>query len=132
MAIYNGITIDNTVYDVRIVYGSLQRTAKIVEGRNAGTSLKYRKIRDVQGTSYTYTFDVEPNPANPTAYDNFFEKITTPTDYLTIVVPYGQTTKSFDAYIDSVTDKLNGKLGTYNRWGGCKVTFTSIAPVRLS
>ena len=130
-----GIVIDGIAYDVRVKYESLQRTFKLVEGRHAGTSLRYKKIRDLQGTAYEYQFEVEPNPSNITGtygYDAFYEKISEPTDYHAVEIIYGQTTKSFDAYIESGTDKFFGKKNGANKFGGLVVKFISIGPVRTS
>ena len=107
----------------------------MVEGRHAGTSLRYKKIRDLQGTAYEYQFEVEPNPSNITGtygYDAFYEKISQPVDYHAVEIIYGQTTKSFDAYIESGTDKFFGKKNGANKFGGLVVKFISIGPVRTS
>lgn len=133
--IWAGIVIDGISYDVRVIYESLQRTFKLVEGRHAGTSLRYKKIRDLQGVAYEYQFEVEPNPNNisgPYGYDAFYEVISAPVDSHEIEIIYGQTRKSFDAYIESGTDKFKGKLNGTNKFGALTVKFISIGPVRTS
>ena len=133
--IWAGIVVDGISYDVRVRYESLQRTFKLVEGRHAGTSLRYKKIRDLQGTAYEYQFEVEPNPTNITGtygYDAFYEAISAPVDSHSIEIIYGQTTKSFDAYIESGTDKFQGTHAGNNKFGALTVKFISIGPVRTS
>ena len=75
-----GIIMDGITYDVRVVYGSLARSFALIEGTNAGTSLTNASIRDLVGTAYTYSLQVEPNPANVAAYDAFFAAISAPID----------------------------------------------------
>ncbi len=125
-----GIKIDGETYDVRIVYETLSRSFEIIEGSNAGTSLSYRSIRDIQGTGYTYSMQVEPNPANPAAYDAFYEKISEPVEYHTVEMPYGQSTITFQAKIDSGHDTYRGKIGGYNYWKGLTITFGYMQPQR--
>jgi len=132
MALFNGIKIDGTIYDVRIKYETLKRTFQIIEGRNAGLSIAYRKIRDIQGTGYSYTFEVEPNPTNRAAYDTFYQKISEPVDSHEIEMPFGQTTLSFTAYIEAGTDTYCGKVNNQIIWKGLSVTFTYLQPVRTS
>lgn len=130
MALFNGIKIDGTIYDVRIRYDTMQRTFQLIEGRNAGLSIAYRKIRDLQGTGYSYTFEVEPNPANRAAYDSFYQKISQPVDSHEIEMPFGQSMLSFTAYIESGTDIYGGSVNGQNIWKGLTVTFTYMSPVR--
>ena len=133
--IWAGIVVDGIAYDVRVKYETLQRTFKLIEGRHAGTSLRYKKIRDLQGTAYEYQFEVEPNPTNISGdygYDAFYEKISQPVDYHTVEIIYGQTTKIFDAYIESGTDKFFGQHNGNNKFSNLVVKFIAIGPVRTS
>jgi hypothetical protein len=45
-------------------------------------------------------------------------------DYIPIVMPYGQGSLSFNAYITKVEDELLSNIGGVRRWGKCTVTFT--------
>lgn len=128
--LFAGIKIDGIAYDVRVRYDTLARTFKLIEGRHAGTSLRYKKIRDLQGTAYEYQFEVEPNPNNILAYDAFYEIISAPVDSHSIEIVYGQTTKIFDAYIESGTDKYKGVINGKNKFTNLTVKFIAIGPVR--
>lgn len=127
----NGITIDGTNYDVKIVYPSLTRSFEIIQGINVGTNLLGGEISDVLGTKYAYTMQVEPNPSNPTAYDNFYQVISSPQASHTIVMPYGQSTLSFNAKIVSGSDVNNGRIANFERWSGLTITFIPINPQRV-
>ena len=129
---FNGIKIDQVAYDVLIPFESLKRTAELIEGRASGLSIEYRKIRDLQGVGFTYQFQVEPNPTNRAAYDNFYNAITAAVDSHSITMPYGQTSITFDAYVDSVTDTFGGFENGQAVWKGLTVTFTYIKPVEVN
>jgi len=125
-----GITMDGTTYDVRTVFGSLKRSFTFTEGENAGVSKYGTEILDTIGTKYSYTVDIEPNQSNPTAYDSFYEAVSNPNRIHTITMPYGQTTLSFSAKIESGQDAYQGKCG-YERWDGLSLVFTPMYPQKL-
>lgn len=127
---YNGITLDGTTYDVRIVYGSIKRAFSVIDGQNAGQSITNRKIRDVVGTEYTYTMQVEPNPANLTAYNSFYEAITSPQATHTVVMPYGNSTMSFTCCIYTGEDTDAGIFGGTRKWQSLTLTFSPVQPQR--
>lgn len=122
------INIDGTDYNVRISFPSIERNFELVEGQNGGLSLSFRTIRDIGGTAYTYTMQVEPEFSDPTSYDAFYEAISAPVPYHSVTVPYGQTTLTFDAQIISGSDTYRGKASGSERWGGLSVTFIPIQP----
>lgn len=124
----NGITIDGTYYDVRVDFGSFTRAFTVISGSNAGTAMTGREIPDIVGTGYTYTMTVEPNPGNRAAYDSFFTKISSPVDYVTVTLPYAQTTISFKARVVGGQDHYQGTINGKNKWGGMSVTFRYIEP----
>lgn len=124
------IRIDGRTYRVRTVYGTRQRSFQIISGQNAGTSLSQRQIRDIRGTGYTFTMQFEADPAYPTEYDLFYEKITEPVEYHTVTVPYGQTTMTFQAAVVSGTDQDMGIIGGKRRYSKLTVTFSYMQPQR--
>lgn len=124
-----GIKIDGVDYNVRVKFGSLERGFEIAEGQNTGTALTLRMIRDIIGTRYTYQMAVEPAPGDYASYDAFYEAISAPVTSHSVELPYGQTTISFDAAVESGADTYMGKCGG-ERWGGLTVTFHPITPQR--
>ena len=64
-----GITMDGKTYRVRVVYPSVEESARLVEGPNAGDMLSGRRERDLVGTYYDHTLSVEPAPRYPQDYD---------------------------------------------------------------
>lgn len=126
-----GITLDGITYDVRAVYGTLKRSFDFVEGPNYGSSKYGTEILDTIGTKYSYSVGIEPNPSNPAAYDSFYEAISSPNRTHSVVMPYGQTTLTFDAIINGGNDNYQGKRGNYERWDGLTVEFTPKCPQSL-
>lgn len=122
------IRVDGVEYRVRVEYKSMKRAFEIVEGDNSGVSLTARKIRDILGTSYTYTMNIEPDLKYPEDYDNLYAVLSKPVASHEITLPYGQTTITFDAAIVSGTDTWGGRLAGFNRWNGLSVTFYPIEP----
>lgn len=124
------LTVDGVEYRVRVVYGSLSRRFEVVEGPNSGTAITAKLIRDILGTGYTYTMNVEPDPAFPQDYDEFYEAITAPVEFHTIELPYGQQSLLFDAAVQSGEDTMGPTLGGVTRWNGLSVTFVPLRPQR--
>ena len=120
----NLISINGRYYNAAIT--SLKRTHDITDGENAGRTKPpmAEMIRDIVGTfvSYTATFEVTSGDVNE--YDDMVATLVQPVDYIPIVMPYGQGSLSFDAYITKVEDELKSNFGGTRRWGNCKVTFT--------
>lgn len=125
-----GITIDGLHYRVRILYDSLIRAFEIIEGRNAGTVLTGRQIRDILGTGYSFQMAVEPDPLYPEDYDRFFEVISAPVDHHFVSLPYGQEMKEFEVQVLGGSDTFHGKRGGFNRWGGLTLQLNYIGPSR--
>ena len=124
----NGIILDGIEYDVRVKYESLIRSFSLLEGTNKGTTITQRQIRDLIGTGYSYSMNVEPNPNNWDDYYNFFDAISTPVDYHTVTLPYNGNTITFNAQVISGSDTYRGNLGGHERWGGLKINFKFIEP----
>lgn len=126
----NGIKLDGIYYRVKVTFKSLKRSFSLMEGNNKGVALSARTIRDILGTQYSYSMNVEPDDANPTEYDDFFDAISSPVNYHTISLPYGQTEIVFEAQITSGSDTYRGNMGGYERWGGMTVNFNPMEPQR--
>ena len=127
---YNGIMLDGTLYDVRIVYGSIKRAFTIKEGKNGGESIGKYKIRDIIGTGYSYQMQIEPNPNNIAAYNAFYEAISAPIARHEVEMPYGDETITFDACIYSGTDTDAGMFANRRKWTGLTIVFEAYKPQR--
>ena len=125
------ITIDNVQYDV-LIASNIERAFSLKQGGQGATAQTGREIPDIIGTDYVYTVRIEPNKNKYTDYDSFYQVISSPADYHSVTLPYGQTTLTFDAMILSGQDRLTRKVGTSNRWGSLTLQFVPIAPQRTT
>lgn len=135
----NGLSINNTWYDVRLIKNSMKRQFTVVSGSNAGTSLAYTEIPDIVGTRIDYTVSIMPNPSNRAAYDNLVTLLSDPNNnYVSVKMPglNNSQTLSFNARVLTGTDTLAGNYvvgnGNVRLWEGLTVTFRAIAPQRMA
>ena len=122
------VTIDGTSFDVGVEY--IKRQARIEDGPNAGNSKRGDWIRDVYGTFYDYilAFDTSSGLSKED-YDTMYGILTAPVEFHTLVVPYGQSTLSFQAGITGAEDNVvlvdDGTV-----WGNLSITFRAKSPQR--
>lgn len=123
------ITIDNVVYDVFSRLESLNRSFSFLEGENAGRALSGTEILDTIGTMYGYSLVIEPNLTNVSDYHALYEVLSSPDRVHDVTMPYGDSTISFRAKINSGSDVLNGR---HKVWRHLNISITPIAPQRES
>lgn len=125
----SGIQMDGRVYRVRARFESLEESAWLDEGINAGDMLSGDHERDLMGTYLSHALDVEPDPRYPADYDAFYSAIITPVPSHAIVMPHGQGTITYDAMVSEAGHSSRGVLAGVRRWSGLRVAFSSIRPV---
>jgi len=121
-------SIDGKYYDVNIL--SLKRTGSVLDGENAGRLKNGKMIRDIIGTYYNYSLQIDADALAPAEYDELFELLSSPDDSHNVVMPYGQKVLSFEAYISEVSDELDMLYEDETRWSNLSVTFTAMLPAR--
>lgn len=122
------IVIDNT-YFYNIHFTSIKRSFEVLDGENAGRVMSGEMERDIIGTYYNYSVEVDADEATAWEYDYFWQLISQPKDYHVITVPYGQDTLTFKAYVTQGSDELE-YIGNTNRWGALGFNFIAMAPQR--
>ena len=125
------IIMDGVTYQVRVKLGSLEQSFRVEDGDNAGKAMSGREIRDVVGTYYDYSMEVEPDPGHRADYDAFFRAISAPVDSHTITLPDGQGTMTFEAMVTSGRHIHKDRVGGVTRWTELTVEFTAIEPQRV-
>ena len=124
----NPFVIDGQTYPhIHVV--SLKRNFAVLDGPNAGRNLSGTMIRDIIGTYYNYSMEVDGDEKYPAEYDSFYEKISAPVRSHSMTFPYGQSTLTFDAYVSNGSDNLE-YMGDHNRWGTLSFNFVAMAPKR--
>ena len=129
---------DNTVFEIdglslRLWVTGLKRKFEVVDGENSGRVKSLRMYRDIEGTFYNYTLEIDSERSNKADYDTFYEMISAPVESHRLTFPYAQTTLSFEAYVTSGEDNLKMekvKDGRENRWSGLSVNFIAMEPQR--
>lgn len=121
------LTMDGTVYRVKIVYDTLVRAFSLIEGTNADDMLSGRYERDLIGTKFDYQMGIEPDARYQSDYDAFFDAISDPKNSHTITVPYGQGNLTYEAMVTGGSDTFAGTLSGEKRWHGLVVTFKAIS-----
>lgn len=124
-----GITVDGVLYE-HVHLASLKREGEVLDGPNAKRSVAGGMIRDVIGTFYNYTAQIDADEASVQEYDALYEVLSAPVPSHNIVMPYGQTTKTFKAYVTKVSDELEAVDDTRQRWGSMSFKFVAMQPNR--
>ncbi|WP_312093479.1 hypothetical protein [Aminipila sp.] len=124
----NGVfTIDGTSFNVSVT--QLQRNGAVLETDRTGRLKSGVMSREIIGTFYNYSMDLEQKIENIEEYDRLYYALTSPVDSHTITIPYGQGTLTLQAYITRASDKLT-YLGKFRRWEGLSIDFMAAAPTR--
>lgn len=124
--------VDSVAYDMGVTAGSLRRIATVKDGVAAGTMKDGSYTRDIIGTLIDYSMTIERHSAQDDEYDALWLVLTDPdTPVHTVTFPYGQSTLTFAAYIQTVEDSLNYTINGYNGWGSMSVTFKAQTPQRV-
>lgn len=124
------LQVDGVSYNVLIPRDGLKRSGQILDGENAGRLQTGRMERDIIGTYYNYTLTIDTKGTSIAEYDSLYEVLTSPVDCHRVVMPYGQGTIAFDAYVSGVEDGLIAAEPSRNIWGGMTVNFVAMAPKR--
>ena len=118
-------------FNVRIPEGGIKRSFSVADSDKAGRLLTGRMMRDIIGTFYNYTIEIDTNKLSQSEYDEFYEIVSAPVDYHEISVPYAQTTLTFDAYITDGEDILKISNSSGNTWTDLSLNFVAMEPLKL-
>lgn len=109
---------------------SLKRSFSVLDGSNAGRVMDGTMKRDIIGTYYNYSMEIASDYSDLEEYDKLFEVISSPQDSHEIVVPYGQGTLAFTAYVANGDDELIHKRDSFNKWNNLTFNFVAMKPQR--
>ena len=123
-------SIDGRTFNVGV--SSLSRKARIPDGKNSGNAKDGTRIRDVKGTFFDYTAVLNTAAGlSQSDYDVLYEILTAPVEFHTVVLPYGQTTMQYQAYIEGVSDIVVADNQDGTTWGNLTVNFYAKSPQRV-
>lgn len=122
------LTVDGKKYNVLVT--GLTRNFQVLDGENAERTLSGTMIRDIIGTFYNYEMKLMPMVGKYGDYDALYQVLSAPQDSHSVVLPYGQGTLSFRAYVTAGQDNLIRKKPGESYWTGLAVQFIAMAPQR--
>lgn len=123
------LVLDGVTYSTLHVVG-LTRNFAVLDTELSGRNTAGAMSRDIVGTYYNYTMEIEADPGARADYDSFYWVISAPVESHTLTVPFGQTTLTFRAYITQGQDNLALMEPAANRWTNLQVSFIAMAPQR--
>lgn len=110
---------------------SLKRSFRIPDGTNAGDMLSGDYERDLVGTYYDYDLVITTSDLAVNEYDALFEALSAPVNSHMVQMPYGMSSITFEAMIESGEDELIPMDdGTW--WGNLNVSIRAKKPQRLA
>lgn len=126
----NGVfKLDGTDYNVFVT--KLERSFEVADSDSSGRTKDWNMHRDVVGTFYNYTIEVEARNNDQKAYNDFYQAISSPEESHDVIFPYNGETLSFKAYCTKGKDNLKIRNGQ-NLWSGLSINFIAMAPQRLA
>lgn len=108
---------------------SLKRSFAVLDGENAGRTMDGAMQRDIIGTYYNYSMEIDPEDSDPDEYDELYEAISAPVNSHEVTFPYGRKTLSFRAYVANGDDELFD-ASDGNRWDNLSINFIAMKPQR--
>lgn len=123
----NIFSIDGVELRVNVV--KLERGFSVTDTENSGRLQNFRMHREVAGTFYNYTLEIEPYPEYIDDYDTFYEIISAPEESHRMTFPYAQSILTFEAYVTQGKDTLK-RINKKNLWKGLSVYFVAMEPQR--
>lgn len=115
--------------NLRLNVVKLEREFSVTDTKNSGRLNNFDMYREIAGTFYNYTLEIEPITEYREDYDTFYQMITAPETKHRLVVPYAQRTIEFEAYVTKGKDNVQIREGK-NLWHGLSVYFVAMSPQR--
>ena len=123
------IIIDGVEYPNIHVIPPLKRSFQVLDGENAGRVMTGEMDRDIVGTYYNYSCEIDASDADRAEYDRFYDAISAPVDSHEITMSFAQATLTFSAYVTNGEDELLSMFED-NEWGNLSFNFIAMAPQR--
>ena len=120
-------TIDGNTYDVEII--SLKRKFSVLDGDKAGRASDGSMMRNIIGTYYNYSMQLNTDRLSRSQYDELYEILSAPQDSHTVILPYGRGTITQQMYVTGGEDDLRiDDKG--NIWDNLSIEFVAMTPKR--
>ena len=127
-------TYDGKSYGIHVI--SLSRSFAKLSTDQSGRVQSGEMFIDLIGTYYNYTITVEAEDGDMEELDRFWEDISAPKAFVTVVFPYNQSTLTYSAYVTQgnqnfICRHFSKRLKLFrNLWGPITLNFVSKGPQR--
>ena len=122
-------TVDGVEYrNIHVL--SIKRSFAVLDGDNVGRTMDGAMRRDIIGTYYNYSLEIDPEGSRPDEYDSLYEVLSSPEDSHEVSFPYGRGVISFQAYVANGEDELFDMFNGENRWNNLTINFIAMSPQR--
>lgn len=122
--------VDGVEYNVKVPEKGITRSFSVLDTDKSGRAQSGDMVRDIIGTYYNYTIQIETEHLDFETYDKLYEVLSAPVEYHMLTVPYGQGTLVFKAYVTSGEDNLGMVYKSGRKWTGLKINFIAMSPQR--
>lgn len=110
---------------------SIKRSGEVLDGPNTERTMHGDMKRDLIGSYYNYSVVIDSEDSSPEEYDALYEVLTAPQESHDMVMPYGQTTLTFKAYVTHTDDELQYIYDeNLRRWGDLTFNMVAMSPAR--
>jgi len=123
-------TYDGQNYDILVTI--CKRSFAKLSTDKSGRLQSGEMFIDLIGTFYNYSITVQARDGDHAELDRFWEAISAPKAFATVVFPYNQSELTFEAYVTQGDQSLirRNKQLSRNAWGPISLNFISKAPQR--
>lgn len=108
----------------------ITRQADVRASSISGLMLNGTYFNDVLGTYLKYTIKLVVPLNERAAFNPIYEKVTDPVGFHTFTFPYGQTTVTITAKVESVKDVFVRLPGGLPYWKGIEFDAVAVAPTK--
>lgn len=124
----NVFAVNGKYYNVRVV--GLKRGFQILDNEeNAGRTITGIMVRDIIGTYYNYVLNIEPVRRDMDSYNELYDLVSSPIDYVSLTILLGNQRQTFNAYVTNGGDDFKLVDGVLT-WTGLSLSFVAMDPQR--
>ena len=120
--------IDGLVFDVTVK--KFGRNFNVLDTKNTNRTLDGVMHRDVIGTYYNYSLELETSNLNYEQYNQLYEIISSPDESHDVSFPYANSFYNFKAYITNGSDEVVKITDDWILWGNLKFNIIAMSPKR--
>jgi hypothetical protein len=114
----------------KAVLSKPKRSFQVLDSELTNRLLIGDMFRDVVGTFYNYSVVLDSSFMTQEEYDELYEIISAPVPFHTMVVPYGQSTYEYQAYVTNGTDEIPLIKPDKNYFNNLTFNFIAKSPKR--